>query len=318
MKDTVILAGFMLGIPLLASLLLLARDMWSKRLRQRLGEVRLSEVTAVDDAGSPTTIRLAPAKGGRLTARLSILLSFNPHNPGQNLIPWEFTLGLSCLAGVIAAWYGSGFAGWLGAVLVFPPATFIVARSAFVWQARRYQAKLLAQIPETMDFISRGIRAGIPLAEALRAVSREIPSPSREVLQQVISDLAIGRAVEESLSRLAAHTGLREYSFFAVVVGLQAQTGGSLFETLDNLSEIVRQRIGVAKRGKAMASEARASAAILVALPFLAALIMSVVRPGYLDVFFDDRGHKMLVVGLSLLATGMFVMREMMRRSLAP
>jgi tight adherence protein B len=318
MPDAVILAAFMLGISLLVSVVLLARDVGSKRLHQRLSEVRLYDAPVVEQSRSPTTIRLTPARGGRLTAQLNILLSCNPRNPGQNLLPWELTLGLSCLAGAFTAWHVSGLAGWPGAVVAFPLATLVVARSAFIWQARRYQAKLLAQIPETMDFISRGIRAGIPLAEALRSVSREIPSPSREVFQQVIGDLAVGRSVEESLSRLAANTGLQEYSFFTVVVSLQAQTGGSLYETLDNLGDIVRQRIGVAKRGKALASEARASAVVLVALPFLAALMMSVVRPGYLDVFFDERGHKMLVVGLSLLGTGMFVMREMMRRSLAP
>lgn len=318
MSDVMVLAAFMLGISLFSSVAMLARDVSQKRLHQRLGEIRLSHAPTAEPPRNPETIRLAPARGGKLAAQLNSLLCCNSRNPGQNLIPWELTLGLSCLAGALAAWQVNGLAGWPVAIVAFPVTSCLAARSAFVWQARRYQAQLLAQIPETMDFISRGIRSGIPLAEAIRGVSLEMPSPSREVFQQVIGDLAIGRSVEEALSRLAANTGLKEYSFFTVVVSLQAQTGGSLYETLDNLGDIVRQRIGVAKRGRALASEARASAAVLIALPFLAALMMSLVRPGYLDVFFDERGHKMLVVGLSLLGTGMFVMREMMRRSLAP
>ena len=315
MSDPLTLTAILLGTLLVGSLALFARDVWSKRLDARLGEVRLFD-SAADD--QPVSIRVAPVKEGRFAVRLGALVGFTPGASNQSRVPWQLIVGLACVAGVISAYNAMRLGGTAAAVLAFPATTFFTARGVFGWQKRRYRTQLLEQIPDAMDFISRGIRSGIPLGEALRSVSRELSSPSRESFQQINGDLAIGRSIEQALWRMAEQTGLQEYSFFAVAVGLQAQTGGSLFETLDNLSDIVRQRLAVAKRGKALAAEAKASAVVLILLPFLAAGMMSMARPGYLDVFFDSpRGTRLLLVAFTLLGAGMLSMREMMRRSLA-
>ena len=71
-----------------------------------------------------------------------------------------------------------------------------------------------------------------------------------------------------------------------MVFGLQSQTGGNLAETLDNLADIVRKRVALAKRAKALAAEARMQAGILMVLPYVAALAMSQIQPFYIDNFF--------------------------------
>ena len=85
----------------------------------------------------------------------------------------------------------------------------------------------------------------------------------------MVNEVAIGQPLEGALWKLYERVGLPEYAFFAVTIGLQAQTGGSLVETLQNLQDIVRKRVALSKRGKALAAEARMSAMILGALPFV-------------------------------------------------
>ena len=119
-----------------------------------------------------------------------------------------------------------------------------------------------------MALICRAVGAGIPLSEALRSVARMHRTPSREEFVRVVNEVAIGQPLEDALWKLHERVGLPEYAFFAVTIGLQAQTGGSLVETLQNLQDIVRKRVALSKRGKALAAEARMSAMILGALPF--------------------------------------------------
>ena len=100
---------------------------------------------------------------------------------------------------------------------------------------------------------------------------------------------------------------------------MQAQTGGSLVETLQNLQDIVRKRVALSKRGKALAAEARFSALILGSLPFIMSVILALIRPGFLDFFINTpAGNNLLLIAVGLMAMGIFVMRQMIRRVSAP
>src|SRR5262249_12436803 len=148
--------------------------------------------------------------------------------------------------------YGRAIFGTLLAVLSAPIEGLLVARVVFGWERARFQKALLEQIPEIMAQICRGVGAGIPLSEALRSVTREAPNPSRDEFSRVINEIMIGQSLEGALWKLHKRVGLPEYAFFAVTIGLQAQTGGSLIETLQNLQDIVRKRVALSKRGKAL------------------------------------------------------------------
>jgi tight adherence protein B len=82
---------------------------------------------------------------------------------------------------------------------------------------------------------------------------------------------------------------------------------------------MVRKRVALSKRGKALAAEARMSAMILGILPFIMGAALPFIMPGFLNFFFyDPTGNHLLLVAIGLMSTGIFVMRQMIRRSLAP
>ena len=116
--------------------------------------------------------------------------------------------------------------------------------------------------------------------------------------------LAIGQPLEGALWKLYERVGLAEYAFFAVTIGLQAQTGGSLVETLQNLQDMVRKRVALSKRGKALAAEARMSAIILGALPFVSRPhSVRSCRSGFITFFFiTPTGNHLLLVLCGLWA----------------
>jgi tight adherence protein B len=109
-----------------------------------------------------------------------------------------------------------------------------------------------------------------------------------------------------------------EYRFFATALALQNQTGGGLSETLENLAEVIRKRVGLKARARALASEAKTSAGILAALPFLTGAVLAVVNFDYVSLLFNDPGgQQVLTVALIMLGVGIMVMRSIIRRSLA-
>jgi tight adherence protein B len=203
-----------------------------------------------------------------------------------------------------------------GPLIATPTCVFggsLFYRLLFRWERERWRTALFRQIPDAMGLLMRAVRAGLPIAEAVRSVAHEIPVPSGEEFRQVVSEISIGEPLEQTLHRMAERTGLTEYAFFAVTIGLQAQTGGNLAETLENLADIVRRRVNMVGRVKAITAEVRASAGILISLPFITSGLLLFIAPGHLDpLFHSSAGNKLLVTAVCMLLLGVFIIRSML------
>ena len=181
----------------------------------------------------------------------------------------------------------------------------------------RYADKLYRQLPDALSMIVRSVRVGIPLHEALRGVAQESLEPTAQLFARVSDQMAIGIRLEEALRDASARTGVTEYAFFTVALTLQAQTGGSLAETLNNLADVIRKRVALRQRAHALASEARTSAYVLAALPVVTGLALSVLNFAYKAPLFDTpRGNRVLYLTIGMLGTAAIVMRFMIKRSL--
>jgi len=301
------------------SIFLLARDVRAGHLRQRVESVRYRPKDRTSAVPARVlTLRSGVTRSERL-ARFMRFLRFNPDIPQQNILAWKLVFAIAGAIAIVGFFYGRAFLGTSLAALIAPVEGVFVARVIFGWERGRFQKALLEQIPEVMALICRAVGAGIPLSEALRSVAREMPNPSRDEFVGVINEVMIGQSLEHALWKLHGRVGLPEYAFFAVTIGLQAQTGGSLIETLQNLQDIVRKRVALSKRGKALAAEARFSALILGALPFVMAIILSLIRPGFMHFFLSTpSGNRLLLIAIGLMAMGILAMRQLIRRSLAP
>ena len=311
---SVVLLGLVVLCVLLGGVALVqAGD--GKALRRRLRS--LSGVAAGTGPATPLpSIRVERNRHGRLSTKLLLLVRFEPDVPQARSMPWPLVAALAAGGGILVF---SMVGGWLGTPLAASGGLVVAvlcARFLFGWQHARYADAVFQQIPDALGLMVRAIRAGLPLAEALRGVAREISSPTREEFARVAGEMAIGRPVEEALSGLSSRTGVKEYAFLAVTLGLQSQTGGSLAETLDNLADLVRKRVAMAKRARALAAEANMQAGMLVVLPFIAALAMSMIQPFYIETFTQNpTGRTMAGVGLFMMLLGLLTIRWLIRQA---
>ncbi|MCW8084326.1 type II secretion system F family protein [Sabulicella glaciei] len=289
----------------------LMRDGTTRRVRDRVREIGGAGPTAAVATMRGPSIRISEAGEGGRVARF---FRYRPELPTR--LPVVVVAALGGAVGLFAYWRVSGWFGMPVGMVGGAIAGVLGTRTLFNWQAQAYLRPLFEQLPDSLGFVVRSVKAGLPVAEALRGLAREMPEPTRSEFGRVVGEISIGRPVEIALWRLYKRTGLTEYAFFAVTLGLQAQTGGSLAETLENLADIVRKRVAMRSRARALAAEGRMSAAILVAMPFVAGLGLMLLSPGYMDVFFQSSGgQQLLITGGTLLALGLLTIRWLIQRA---
>ncbi len=244
------------------------------------------------------------------------LFGFHPDKASLYPTRWWIVIGVTFVAAKVAQSFAGDFLG-TASLAVLPIAWVVFARHFFSYFERRRQQLLLSEFPDALAMIVRTIRVGIPVMEAIRGVSREAPPATAAEFGVLVEQIAVGVSAEDAVNELAYRTGLSEYRFFATTMGLQAQTGGTLSETLEGLADVIRKRAAVKAKGHAMTSEARSSAMVLSVLPFLTGAMLWVLNPTYIGVLFtDETGKSMLSIAMVLLVIGLLAMRTIIARVL--
>jgi tight adherence protein B len=179
---------------------------------------------------------------------------------------------------------------------------------------KRFQSQFLDELPNAVEAIVRGVKAGLPLNDSMRVVAKEVKEPVKSEFQRVLDQQAVGKSMSEAVLILFERVPLPEVNFFVVVITVQQQAGGNLSEALGNLSRVLRNRKTMKQKVKAMSSEAKASAGIIGSLPFVVAILVSLTTPAYLlPLVQTPIGMVWLGVAALLLATGIFVMNRMVQ-----
>lgn len=232
--------------------------------------------------------------------------------PLANVVSPTIIYTIGFVLGCIVFWFGRYAINPLLALIVGVASAAYIARNIFVWEVDRYQSKLLAQLPDTIQLVVSSTRAGLPISEAFRAIGQEMPSPTRDEFIRVCNEIALGSAPDEALLAVHERTGLTEYAIFAVTIGVQARSGGQLAETVQNLADTIRERLALAARARALASESTMSAYIMAALPVICSAYMFILKPEELMLLFTDpTGQEMAVGGTVSLIFGFFIMRRL-------
>jgi len=175
-------------------------------------------------------------------------------------------------------------------------------------------AKLEAQLPDAMDFLSRSMRAGHAFVISIGMVGEDLPDPLGQEFRTLYNEQNLGASLNSAFANLTRRVPLLDMRFFASAVLLQRQTGGNLSEILGSLSEVIRERFRLRGHVKAVSAHGRMTAGILTALPVLTAGALLMVAPGYLQGMFSDPDGKKLVMGAVLAQViGNFIIRKIVR-----
>ncbi len=211
-----------------------------------------------------------------------------------------FLAGLIIDVGLLTA-LGLGFAAGLG-----------VPSWLLKFLKNRREAKFIDALPDAVDVIVRGIKAGLPLLDSLKIITVDSPEPLRSEFAAIVETQAIGMPLGEACQKLYERMPLPEANFFGIVIAIQQKSGGNLSEALGNLSRVLRERKKMKGKIKAMSTEAKASAAIIGSLPIAVMALVYISSPDYIIVLFTEpMGRLMLAASAVWMTMGVLVMRKM-------
>jgi tight adherence protein B len=179
---------------------------------------------------------------------------------------------------------------------------------------KRRMTRFLTQFPQTLDMVTRGVRAGLPVTDCFKMVASDAQEPVRTEFDLVIQSLSVGVALSEATERLAIRLPMPETTFFATAVSIQQSSGGNLSEALSNLANVLRQRKAMREKVAAISSEAKVSAIIIGAMPFLVTAALVYVNPEYIMVLFTTTvGNYLVAAAGALMLIGVIIMRQMIK-----
>ena len=175
-------------------------------------------------------------------------------------------------------------------------------------------ARFEQQFPEALDLMGRALRAGHSFPTAIRMVGDEMAEPMGRDFRILSDELNYGVPAPDALVNLAGRVPLTDVRYFAVAVMIQRESGGNLAELLDSISAIVRARLKLLGEVRTLSAEGKLSAYILIALPFVVALLVNIVNPKFMSVLWTDPlGTRMVGVSLFMMVLGVVWMRSIVR-----
>ncbi len=138
-----------------------------------------------------------------------------------------------------------------------------------------------SQLPEALELITRGLKAGHPVPVAVGMVGREMPDPIGSEFGMVADEITYGSDLVSALQAMHKRVGHEDLPLFVTAVGIQSTSGGNLREILDGLSTTIRGRGKLRRKIRAISVEGRISAYILTAVPVLLMTVVLVFMPDY-------------------------------------
>ncbi len=200
---------------------------------------------------------------------------------------------LICIGGGVAM--GLGFPRWF-----------------LKYMINRRLERFLHIFADAIDVMVRGLKAGLPVNEAMKVIATEMEAPVGPEFSEVVQGQRVGIPIDQGVERMLERVPLPEVNFLSIVMSIQKSTGGNLAEALENLSVVLRDRKKMKAKIQAISQEAKASASIIGALPFVIGGGMMMLNPEYLNPLFEtETGNLVSYVALGWMTTGILVMRKM-------
>lgn len=226
-----------------------------------------------------------------------------------------FLLMIACgllVGGALSTYYDSLLAGIAGAMLAMT-ATLI----AFAIFRYRRQNAILEQLPHMLELLARAVRAGESVDQAIELVGSEGGGVLGKEFARCSRQLEMGRSLDTVMKSLATRISLVELRIFSTTLVVHRQTGGNLADTLERMSNVVRDRLTARRQMRAATGAARSSTMLIAVVSPLAYLIMFAWQPEHVGTLYrDPLGMTLLATACVLEVVGIIWVLSLMRQEL--
>jgi len=170
-----------------------------------------------------------------------------------------------------------------------------------------------AQLPDMLNLMVNGLRAGFSTMQALESVSKELPAPISSEFHRVVQEMQLGIPMEAALDNLLARIPSEDLDLVITAVNVQREVGGNLAEVLETISHTIRERIRIKGEIKTLTTQVTASGRLLAAMPVFLLGALYLLNRDYVMTFFQDPiwcGASMLGCSGLLIIAGIIIMNK--------
>lgn len=229
--------------------------------------------------------------------------------------PGEFMalIAISSVLTAAVAWLIGGqsiiFSG-IGAIVgLFLPGMYV----------RQQQGRRLIhfndQLPDMLNLMVNGLRAGYSTLQAMEAVSRELPPPISEEFRRVVQEMQLGVSMERALDNLLRRIPSDDLDLVITALNVQREVGGNLAEILDTITYTIRERVRIKGEIRVMTAQVMYSGRFLSLMPILVILVLYLLNREYMGEFFKPEnvpcGYIALGLAGILIISGYFTMSRL-------
>ena len=178
-----------------------------------------------------------------------------------------------------------------------------------IYMRRQSNSRLITfgnQLPDMLNLVVNGLRAGYSTMQALEAVSKELPPPLNEEFSRVVKEMQLGIGMEDALDNLHRRIPSEDLDLIITAINVQREVGGNLAEILDTISYTIRERIKIAGEIKVLVSQVMYSGRFLSLLPLILMGLLWFANRDYLMSFFSP--GNLICGGIMLGSAGMMVL----------
>lgn len=286
-----------------------------EKLHQRRLKKRLREADNLESSLDVNTLLKKASLEKSFLDRL--LTKFSLFNQLQIMmlqadLAWNMAtfLAVAALSGLVMAGVGLVKWGSWGA-LGGGALGLLIPYKILAHKKKRRLHKFEKQLPDALDLLARGLRAGHAFPTGLQQVAKEMADPLGTEFFKTFREFNHGLNLNDALLNLCNRINLRDLSFFTTAVLIQRETGGNLTEILEKISVLIRERFKLRNQVKALTAEGRLSGLILLLLPPVLVVILMAVNPEYeLQLFHHPMGRAMCGVALGFQLLGMWCIHK--------
>ena len=210
---------------------------------------------------------------------------------------WALQWAFSGVVAALAVAFTDSLLAGLVAAITAAAVPWVLVRQV----QQRQLNKLRHQIPDVLMLMSGSLRSGSGLSVSIARAAQASPSPIRQHLEWLLSDLRLGTTLTDALAAFERRINAEEVMLMATALRVGADTGGPLARTLESLADVIRRRLAIESRIRALTAQGRLQAWIMAVLPFgVFALLAAVDPPSFNELAFTRGGQT--VLGLVCIA----------------
>jgi tight adherence protein B len=161
------------------------------------------------------------------------------------------------------------------------------------------------QLPDMLNLMVNGLRAGFSTLQAMEAVSKELPPPICDEFKRVVQEMQLGIPMEKALANLLRRIPSQDLDFLVTAINVQREVGGNLAEIMDIISYTIRERIRIKGDIRALTAQAMYSGRALALMPIGLLCILWFLNRSYVMEFFNK--STILCGGIALGAAGVLI-----------